>query len=218
MNCAECHALLQQRLDGEPIADAGLDRHLAGCPECRQLFAAGRRLEEGLLRLPLALPPVGLNDRLVAAILADRRRRLIRRRLAAAAGFAVAASVVVAVWLGSGGPAPQPVPGPMVQVQPPPPSPTAPSLRDSVDELGAVVAALVRRATAETLDQTLRLWPDPMPETAAEPAADLLVQSLYDAGQGVSAGLEPVTSSARRAVDLFLRELPPMTGTETMPN
>jgi hypothetical protein len=33
---------------------------------------------------------------------------------------------------------------------------------------------------------------------------------LREAGEGVGDGLEPVTNSARRAVDLFLRELPPM--------
>jgi hypothetical protein len=34
------------------------------------------------------------------------------------------------------------------------------------------------------------------------------VRSLVEAGQGVSAGLEPVANSARRAVQIFLREIP----------
>jgi hypothetical protein len=40
--------------------------------------------------------------------------------------------------------------------------------------------------------------------TAMEPPT----RPLREAGEGVSEGLEPVTTSARRAVDLFLRELP----------
>ncbi len=36
------------------------------------------------------------------------------------------------------------------------------------------------------------------------------VSSLREAGQNVSSGLEPVANSARRAVNLFLRELPPV--------
>jgi hypothetical protein len=35
-------------------------------------------------------------------------------------------------------------------------------------------------------------------------------QSLREAQEGVAVGFEPVTSSARRAVNLFLREIPPL--------
>jgi hypothetical protein len=35
-------------------------------------------------------------------------------------------------------------------------------------------------------------------------------QSLRQAGQGVATGLEPVATSARRAFDLFLRDIPPV--------
>ena len=44
--------------------------------------------------------------------------------------------------------------------------------------------------------------------TALQETLDTPTRSLREAGQGVSAGLEPITNSARRAFDLFLREVP----------
>jgi hypothetical protein len=41
---------------------------------------------------------------------------------------------------------------------------------------------------------------------------DAPVKSLREAGESVSAGLGPVASSARRAVDLFIRDLSPAGG------
>jgi hypothetical protein len=42
--------------------------------------------------------------------------------------------------------------------------------------------------------------PSPLDETDAKP--------LTEAGAGVSSGLEPVTSSVRRALGMFLHDLP----------
>jgi hypothetical protein len=95
------------------------------------------------------------------------------------------------------------------------PAPETPSTRESVTEAGEAVASLSRRASEETMEQTRLLWPvaaAPLSfegidlQTPLEPPA----QSLREAGQNVSSGLEPVTNSARRAVNLFWRELPPV--------
>lgn len=212
MNCLECQHLVQQQLDGEPAGAGELDRHLADCAACRQLFAAARCLEEGLRRLPQPVPPVGFCNRLVGAALADRRRRQIGRRRMVVIG-SLAAAVVVAVLASSvWRPTPQPAAPVVVQAPPSVPTPPVPSLQDSVAELGSAVAALARRTTAETVEPTRLLWPESPKEEPREDSAELAAQTLWEAGQGASAGLEPVTSSARRAVDLFLRELPPMSG------
>jgi hypothetical protein len=83
---------------------------------------------------------------------------------------------------------------------------------ESVQEMGAVVASLTSRTREATVAQTRRLLPPmPQPDLAEmtvtaplEPSA----QSLREAGENISAGLAPVRQSARRAVELFLRELP----------
>jgi hypothetical protein len=89
------------------------------------------------------------------------------------------------------------------------------STRESVTEAGEAVASLSRKASEETVEQTRLLWPvaaAPISfegidlQTPLEPPA----QSLREAGQNVSSGLAPVTNSARRAVNLFWRELPPV--------
>jgi hypothetical protein len=71
--------------------------------------------------------------------------------------------------------------------------------------------------TSQTADETMgeTRWFVPKVPSPVLPKVDLEsiespTRPLRAASEGVSAGLEPVTSSARRAVDLFLRELPPM--------
>jgi hypothetical protein len=220
MNCLESQQLLQQYLDGESIDHASLDAHLRACADCAGLHAAAQRLQEGLrLRVPLAVP-AGLRERTVAAVIADRRSRRRRRLLA---GLALAASLLLAALAGYYGlwrteeTSPLDQPAPVVRT----PEPAPPSLRDSMTEAGTAVVSLTRRTTDETVTQTIRLWPGVTPpaldntEVLTQPL-DPPARSLREAGQGVSAGLEPVASSARRAVGMFLRELPPM-GAEDKP-
>jgi len=84
----------------------------------------------------------------------------------------------------------------------------APSLRECVTE----VAQLTLRKTDETIGRARTLLPratpkeaDPPPTPAAPPT-----QPLREAGSAVTAGLEPVTDSARRAFSRLLREIPPV--------
>ncbi len=80
------------------------------------------------------------------------------------------------------------------------------------------MADLTRRTADETVGQGKLLLPvvvaqpnlgNPVPGAMGPP-----MRSLRSAGQGVSEGLEPVTTSARRALHLFLSELPPVEGKE----
>jgi predicted anti-sigma-YlaC factor YlaD len=212
MNCSESQNLLQQRLDGEPIADrAALDRHLAECPECRGLHAAATRLEEGLQELLPSLPPARLRDSIVSAALADHAERKHKRRLWLV-GFAVAASVLFILmnlaavhWNRPAATSPLPI----AATQP------EKGVRDNVAEAGSAVVSLTLRTADETREQT-RLLTEALPMAtplppldATPPGLDAPVQTvLQEAGQRVSSGLEPVTSSARRAFSMFLREAP----------
>jgi hypothetical protein len=229
MKCPEYHELLQQRLDGKPVGETGdLERHLAECGQCRDLHAAARRLEGGLRVLPYPDASPDLTDRIVAAVLRDRRAHLqFRRRLLVVASLAASLLLAVAVygWIRSRANQPAVVtkaPAPVAQSPQSPgqpgPAPAAVSLNQSMEDAGSAVVSLTRRTAGETVGQTRMLLPDQVPApplvgTNALPR-DLVegppAQSLQEAGHGVSSGLEPMTTSARRAVNLFLRELPPM--------
>src|SRR5215470_17859526 len=207
MNCREFHEVLQRRLDGEAITDTSdLAAHLAACGECRSLDAAGRRFETGVQWLRFPLPRADLSERIVRKVLAQRRRRLWVR-----AGLAVAASLFVAillgVWINQRTREEAPLPSPPVARDAP--RPEAPAVGSSLRESMTDVAQLtIRRA-----DETVRnLLPDTSPNAAAPSPLSASIASLREAGNSVSAGLEPVTDSARRALNLFLREIPPVRG------
>jgi len=82
-------------------------------------------------------------------------------------------------------------------------------------EATSAVASLARKTADETVSNGQLLVPSVplgMPaEEALAPPQDPPAQSLRQAGQGVATGLEPVATSARRAFDLFLRDMPPVT-------
>ncbi len=216
MNCRIAHDLLQQSLDGTLIESPQWLAHLQQCADCRSLAAAGRRLQEGLRQLATPLPPPDLAERIVERVLLDRRQAQRRLRRRWAMGLALAASLLLALslrlhWRGS----PNEIAvAPMESVVKNDPDRTeqpAPTLRQSATELGEVFAELSNVTAQETVGQTRR-WVANVPSPIL-PRADLATiepptHPLREAGEGLSEGLEPVTTSARRAVDLFLRELP----------
>ena len=168
------------------------------------------------------IPPPHLAGRIVAGVAARRRRRRVRLVLWAGAA-AAAAMLMLAVWRalpGSSRPRSAATPlvaGPAPQPPAPPPAAAHATLRESVAEAGSAVASLTSRTADETVARTKILIPvgvDPtLGKLDLEPPLDPPTLALRQTGQGVSAGLEPVTDSARRAVGLFLRELPPMEAT-----
>jgi predicted anti-sigma-YlaC factor YlaD len=213
MNCRAFHDLLQRRLDGagDPAA---LDGHLKECPQCAGLAAAADRLAAALPRLAPPAPPADLTSRIVGRVLQDRRARHLRQRRWASAGtLAVAASLLLAIGLRAWRPSgpevpPQPAPPPVAQAQAPA---EAGTIRESVAEARSAVAALTSRTAEEAVARTKGLLPDlgrsPLEEIELAPP---LEAPLREAGQSVSAGLEPVADFSRRAVGQFLRDLSPM--------
>jgi hypothetical protein len=221
MNCADFQAGLQASLDGTLSTDAGeWDRHLASCQGCRELSVAAGRLRNGLRRLEPPTPPLGLANQIVSHALAARRTRLRRRVLAVtalAAGLLVAATLYVLLPQSN---VPS-VPGNDNVVQVPPVSQPIASLRDSVAEAGSALAELTQRAADDTFGQTRSLVSGTVKAASfdenrvLQDTLDPPARSLREAGQTVTMGLEPVTQSARRAFDLFLRDLPPLSANKT---
>jgi hypothetical protein len=222
MNCHAYQSLLQQRLDGTPVESPEALEHARTCADCRALEAAARRLEDGLRRLASPLPPPDLAQRIADRVLSDRRRVERRARRSLAATLALAACLLVALALrldwrtaadvGDGEPSAQNVAKVPLAPQK---QPAPPTLRESVAEAGGAVASLTNQTADEAMASTRWLVPRvPTPQLPEVKLSSIEPPTapLREAGEGVSAGLEPVTNSARRAVDLFLRELPPMDG------
>ncbi len=237
MNCPECHELLLRHLDGDAPPDrATLDGHLAECAECREQHLAAQRLAGALRHFARPVPPPDLARRITARVLADHRDRLRwRRRVWTAA--AVAACLAVMTFAGyqaqrlgllqsrekDRGPIASKDTGVRDpednrKANHPTERPAPPPLDQTLGEAGSLALALTRRTADETMAQA-RQWlprtrPLPVPLSSLNSSPSLApvlkapAQSLREAGHNVSAGLEPVAASARRAFHLFLQEMP----------
>lgn len=216
MNCPQSHLHLQARLDGHAVAEpADLEAHLAACGACRELHTAARRLEEGLRLLAPPTPPPGLASRIAARVLAEQRAaRRFRRQLLAR--FAVAAGLLLTVFLGyTYWPQTPEVPmgaEPLVE-GPSAPTPAPLSLHEEVARAGTAGVAVARLLREETIEPIRLFWPDPVP-TPTLPGTEVLAQTVDPATQGVtelkqgvSAAGAPVTTGLRRWGDMFFRNL-----------
>jgi hypothetical protein len=239
MNCPDYHDQLHQHLDGQaPVGRAALDQHLAACAACREYHAAAQRLTEGMRLMGRPVPPADLAGRVVARVLAERRAAVrFRRRLwtaaAVAAGLllmALAGYQVYRAGLLDNGTGDTPrvardnapakdktaIADNKGRTDPADPA----SLGEALEEARTAALLLTRRTAGETVNQARRLLPPanplavPLPSlTTPDPLGPVLdppAESLRQAGQTVSAGLQPVTSSARRALDLFFQQVPPV--------
>jgi hypothetical protein len=222
MNCREFLDLLQWRLDGEVLGPGPeSEEHLRVCPSCAERHEAARRLWEALRLMTPTVPPPGLGPRVaLLAVRRIRRQRLARRAtiaVALAAGILLAAAVrffaapnrlaVENLEL-----AKRSAP---TTVGPPSPKPesASPALRDAVAEAGEAVARLTSRTADEAVGQTrlfLPVVPGPSLGDLELPSPGVPARPLRQAGENVTAGLQPVADSARRAIELFIRDLPPV--------
>lgn len=216
-NCAAFEELVQRVLDRElPLATLDTP-HSATCPECRDLASAARLLAGVSVSVTKFAPPVELADRVTDAVRGDyltrRRWRVAGRAVAAAA---LAASVLIGAAL-----IVQPT-EPLEVVEAPPrqlPNPVpvpAPRVADRFADAGSALASITRKATDQTVAPTRQLFPtpaapfSPMPEIpGVEPAAE----SLASVPSAAKAGFEPLATTTRRAMNLFMRD----TGLATAP-
>ncbi len=235
MNCLDCQELVQRCLDGESVAPltpplspqggeggvrgrAELDQHLSECVACRDLCAAAQRLVEGLRLLTPPPTPLGLAERIQTCVVVNQRHRQRVRRLLATAG--VAASLLLAALASYFGLRAVPLaetphqPPEITRNEPAPALSAPPALHHRIKEAGEAVVALTRRTADETMGQSRLLLPRNLSEPSLADSRITLAgeetpeQSLREVQDGMSAGLEPVMTSARRAVALFLQEIP----------
>lgn len=224
MNCATCQELLQLRLDGaEPRDLAEMLLHVQRCSDCRDMQAAAACLHASLRLLRPPAPPADLAHSITGQLLADYHRRQRLRRWSAVAA-SVAALLLVSIGLLRWGWSPRTgdstASDRLVQdkgedksrpEQPEQRPAEVMTLRESVSEVSSAVASAATKTADAARSDLLPLVPmTSLPSLQMTATLDPPTRSLREAGQGVSGGLAPVADSARRAVDLFLRELPPM--------
>jgi hypothetical protein len=195
MNCPECQELVQRYLDGEPVSSDRGDfaTHLVLCADCRDHYAAAQCLLDGLSVLSPSRPPADLLERICRHIMAERARARLFRRLLV--GSALAASLLVTCW-----------------------AVYSASRFVSKDDTRVQSAgvALTRRTAEATVNRKKLLLLIGIPEASFGDAAELEqvleppAESFREIQEAMSAGLEPVATSARQVVGLFLREIPPI--------
>jgi hypothetical protein len=202
MNCSDFEKALQRRLDGvrEP-GRSDLDAHLAQCPDCRTLDEAAGRLAEGLalMRASAPLPPIGMRERIVRRALAERRARSQRRRLAA---LALAASVMLMAVLSRNLLISRVRPGANEVTRR-----ETPSLKRSVRDAQAALAAIVNRTAGTAIDEGRSLLPVPTSfetPTLLARSLDPPVRTLRVTSARVGESFNPVLASAKDAVQFFL--------------
>jgi hypothetical protein len=186
-NCREALDWLQRRLDGANAAmPASVAEHMGVCADCRERTQAASRLLASLgARSARHMPTPLMTERIIRAV--ERDRRQLRLRRWAAGATALAAAIVLAVWLSNSGQR----------------SATAPSLRRDAADAGQAVASFSKRAAIETVGESRLLVPQiEMPKIVNSSLA-LATAPIENTGRSLADGLAPVTNSARRAVNLF---------------
>ena len=196
MNCRECQQLIQRCLDGDSVPSDRDDfaTHLIVCSDCRDDYAAAQCLLDGLRVLPPCRPAADLLERICRRILVERARARQFRRLVVgsglAAGLLIMCWAVYSAWR-------------VVSTQ----EMRAHSTRPAI-------ASLNERNRDERIDQKNLLAFIRIPQASFGDAGELEqvleppAESFREIQEAMSAGLEPVATSARHAVGLFLRETP----------
>jgi hypothetical protein len=221
MNCRECQEMLQRCLNGDVAANACVADHLNTCSECAALFAAARRLQQGLRLLPAPPLPPGFAGRITVQVLAQRQARLRLRWRRTAAVAAVAASVLLTVWLLPSttpqrhadepvalGTSKKTVPPAPVKgaTNPPPPAPEpVQHARGALDQLLERLWAMTREqadvwrdltAPLEVAGLDLKPKPSPAPPKVDQPRP------------GMAIGLKTVAAVTKRGLSFMFNETP----------
>lgn len=209
-DCADTTAIAQAVLDGDrPAADLDAHAHVATCAACR-----GRVAEVRVLLAALALPPepvtvpAGFAAGVLSAVRSDRRaRRRVRFLSTVGGGLAVAAALLVGVWV-LNAPADTQVVAEATRHAPAPPvrvsaefAKAGDALRESSRPITepAVAAPKVFASLAEAM---LPPMPGPMGEAVAPAAV-----SLAELPAAARTGLEPVTGTTQKAFTRLFRDV-----------
>jgi hypothetical protein len=211
MTCRQWEQWIDDRLEGQPTPD--WERHAAQCACCADHLRGADRVLHALQQQAALPVPTGLHARLTAAVAEDQRQLTARAwrgwaRPVALLAAALLLAVGLRLWPRTASET-TPLPQDPIVHQPVEPAPEKVPLRQSVHRAGQAMASLTVRTAGEAVETTSALLPMnavEFPEVQMPPTPP--VEPIRSAGQRVSAGLEPVTDSARRAMNLFWRDLP----------
>lgn len=205
--CAAFEAVVNAVLDRDLGPDALERDHPASCAECRALAVAARQLLGA--PFPRPDPPSGSTGRIVAAAVRDRRSR--RRLRLVGAALATSLLLVGMAYLLRPTPTEK---HEFVHVPPTPPVvPEAhpPRVSDRFAEAGSALVAITNRAKEQTVNPTRSLFPPAesiaVPMAGTLPGIEPAAESLAGMPEAARSGMEPVTDTTRRAVNLFLRDI-----------
>jgi hypothetical protein len=143
-----------------------------------------------------------LSERIIREVRQDTRRRQLARW--AAVGAAVAAALLLAVWLGLRNAPGRPEENGFVAS--PTRTPRAPSLRAELADAGEALVSITRRTAEETVGEGRLLLPRVELPPAAATALSTVAAPIDSTSRGLAQGFEPIATSARRAVNLFLSD------------
>lgn len=202
--CAPAQDALQRLLDGEPSWDSSeaVD-HRAVCVDCREELALAQSMSRAMRP---AVVPGELAERVLSAAVKSQRRR--RMAYSLGVGGAIAASImaaVIAVLPTSQTVTERPS---SASIRRPNEEPVASKpLGDTVVEARDALVSLTRRTATDTRDNSVGLIPNPkLPEM---PGTSDGLEPLAEAQSGAARSVEPITTSARRALSVFLRAADP---------
>lgn len=207
--CATFEELVQRVLDREAPLTALETTHPTTCAACRGLASAARVLATTPTSSFEA--PVELAARITDTVADDYRSRQRWRVAARAGALALAASVLFAGFLYL-----RPVEQLEVVSAPPRQLPPSPRVADRFADAGSAIATITRKASDQTVAPTRQLLP-----TTATPFAPMgdvagvepVTESLASVPSSAKAGFEPLATTTRRAMNLFMRD----TGLSTPP-
>jgi hypothetical protein len=209
MNCHEWKSHWQAILDGDAPGggDADWRAHLKDCSACRELHDAAERLWISLRRAPQPVPPPLFLENVLVAV--RREQRVYRQqRLWLGIGACLAAALVVLGLVRLFLPE---EPGQRIAATSPAVLPP-PSLESELADARSATVDFSRRVAQDTMRQAALFLPpaDRWPGFGTGvPSDETTAIQVRDMGRTVSSSLEPVTSSTRRAFDMFRRLLPP---------
>jgi hypothetical protein len=225
--CAAFDRLVNRVLDGDVSPTAlNADPHPVICRACRQTRAATFLLIDGLNRLTESVPSAGFVDGVTRTAVRDYRRRTAVRWTVRTGVGALAAAVLIG-WLVLPTSDSSPTANKDSQKDVPVPilpdaktyarqDPPAETIRGRISEAGSAVVSLTRKATDDTLTPARNLFATPAPRVNPKQPAIELPDPLAEMPQAARAGLEPLADTAKRAVNLFLRDVGGVTGSGKM--
>jgi hypothetical protein len=156
-------------------------------------------------------PPTGFAERATAVVVTRPRwpkwttgTTAAVGLVLAAVGLVLAAGIGYALW-----PTPEP-PDPELVPLVATPEPTPPNIGDTLSEAGDALAKLSRDTTEKATPPTALFAPVEAvklpPSKPVSPDVQPAAETLASMPGAAKSGLEPVTGSTRRAINLFLRD------------